>query len=160
MPIGEPDVKQEGSDLTILTIGATLYRALEAAKTLQEEHGRSCEVIDARSIVPFKLREGDRFGKEDGRILLASDACEARELPADIGREDQPVNCFTIWMHPGRRRRAQLDNAGGMRSRTASSRSRRTSWMPCTKHIERSCPIHSEKSDRLTRTASTRELGI
>ncbi len=31
VPVGEPAVKRAGSDLTILTIGATLYRALEAA---------------------------------------------------------------------------------------------------------------------------------
>jgi len=34
IPIGEPDVKKKGSDLTILTIGATLYKALEAAEIL------------------------------------------------------------------------------------------------------------------------------
>ena len=32
IPLGEPDIKREGKDVTILTIGATLYRALEAAK--------------------------------------------------------------------------------------------------------------------------------
>ena len=34
IPIGEPDIKREGSDVTILSIGATLYRALDAAKIL------------------------------------------------------------------------------------------------------------------------------
>jgi 2-oxoisovalerate dehydrogenase E1 component len=53
VPLGEPDIKKEGSDLTILTVGATLYRALDAAKILEEQHNLSCEVIDARSIVPF-----------------------------------------------------------------------------------------------------------
>ena len=57
VPFGEPDVKKTGGDLTILTIGATLYRALEAAKTLEEKHGLSCEVIDARSIVPFNYEK-------------------------------------------------------------------------------------------------------
>jgi 2-oxoisovalerate dehydrogenase E1 component len=53
VPIGTPDVKQRGDDLTILTVGATLYRALEAAKTLKETYGITTEVIDARSLVPF-----------------------------------------------------------------------------------------------------------
>ena len=53
IPFGEPDVKRKGSDVTILTIGATLYRALEAADQLQEKYGMSAEVIDARSMVPF-----------------------------------------------------------------------------------------------------------
>src|SRR5690606_7163705 len=53
IPFGEPDVKRVGTDVTILTIGATLYRALEAADQLQEKYGMSAEVIDARSLVPF-----------------------------------------------------------------------------------------------------------
>jgi 2-oxoisovalerate dehydrogenase E1 component len=74
--LGEPDIKKEGSDLTFLTIGATLYRALEAAKTLEEKYGISVEVIDARSIVPFNYEKVVESVKKTGRILLCSDACE------------------------------------------------------------------------------------
>jgi len=73
---GDPDVKKAGKDLTILTIGATLYRALEAAKILEEQHGISCEVIDARSIVPFNYEPVIESVKKTRKILLASDACE------------------------------------------------------------------------------------
>jgi 2-oxoisovalerate dehydrogenase E1 component len=76
IPLGEPDIKKEGSDLTILTIGATLYRALEAAKTLETKYGVSCEVIDARTIVPFDYAKVIESVKKTGKILLASDACE------------------------------------------------------------------------------------
>jgi 2-oxoisovalerate dehydrogenase E1 component len=40
--IGEPDVKKAGSDITILTIGAVLYRAMDAAKVLEEKYGLIC----------------------------------------------------------------------------------------------------------------------
>jgi 2-oxoisovalerate dehydrogenase E1 component len=76
IPFGEPDIKKTGKDLTILTIGATLYRALEAAKTLEEKHGLSVEVIDARSIVPFNYDLVLASVKKTRKILLASDACE------------------------------------------------------------------------------------
>ena len=76
IPLGEPDIKRVGSDLTILTVGATLYRALEAAKTLEADYGLSCEVIDARSIVPFDYEKVVASVKKTGKILLASDACE------------------------------------------------------------------------------------
>jgi 2-oxoisovalerate dehydrogenase E1 component len=76
VPLGEPDVKKTGKDLTLLTIGATLYRALEAAKILEEKHGISCEVIDARSVVPFNYDKVIESVKKTRRILLASDACE------------------------------------------------------------------------------------
>jgi len=75
-PIGEPDIKRVGNDLTILTVGATLYRALEAAKTLDKEYGISAEIIDARSIVPFDYSIVLESVKKTGRILLCSDACE------------------------------------------------------------------------------------
>ncbi len=74
IPIGEPDVKREGNDLTILTIGSTLYVALEAAKTLEEKYGISAEVIDARSMVPFNYELVLKSLKKTGRIVLASDA--------------------------------------------------------------------------------------
>jgi 2-oxoisovalerate dehydrogenase E1 component len=76
VPIGEPDVKKPGRDLTILTIGATLYRALEAARTLEQQYQISCEVIDARSLVPFNYEKVIASVKKTRRILLASDACE------------------------------------------------------------------------------------
>ncbi len=76
IPFGEPDIKRVGKDLTILTIGATLYRALPAADELAEKHGISCEVIDARSIVPFDYQKVIESVKKTGKILLTSDACE------------------------------------------------------------------------------------
>ena len=76
VPFGEPDVKKVGQDLTILTVGATLYRALEAAKQLEEKWGISCEVIDARSIVPFNYAKVIESVKKTRKILLTSDACE------------------------------------------------------------------------------------
>jgi 2-oxoisovalerate dehydrogenase E1 component beta subunit len=52
VPIGKADVKREGSDLTIVTYGAMVYRALEAAEELAVK-GTSIEVVDLRSIVPM-----------------------------------------------------------------------------------------------------------
>lgn len=76
IPLGEPDVKRAGSDLTILTLGATLYRALEAAELLQNKYQLSAEVIDARSVVPFDYTKVIESVKKTGKILLAGDACE------------------------------------------------------------------------------------
>jgi len=74
--IGEPDVKKVGSDITILTIGATLYRAIDAAKELEEKYGLSAEIIDARTIVPFNYEKVLESVKKTGRVVLVSDACE------------------------------------------------------------------------------------
>ena len=73
--IGEPDVKLAGDDITILTVGATLYPALEAAKQLKDLYGISAEVIDARSLVPFNYEKVLESVKKTGKIVVASDAC-------------------------------------------------------------------------------------
>jgi 2-oxoisovalerate dehydrogenase E1 component len=86
IPLGEPDVKREGEDVTILTIGATLYRAMEAADQLQEKYGMSAEIIDARSLVPFNYELVLESLKKTGRILLVSDASERGSYLKDLAQ--------------------------------------------------------------------------
>ena len=86
IPFGEPDVKREGKDITILTIGATLYRALEAAGELEEKYGMSAEIIDARSLVPFNYDLVLKSLKKTGRILLVSDASERGSYLKDMAQ--------------------------------------------------------------------------
>jgi 2-oxoisovalerate dehydrogenase E1 component len=74
--MGEPAVRRTGQDLTIVTIGATLYRALDAADILEDEYGLSSEVIDARFINPLNYQKIITSVKKTGRIVLASDACQ------------------------------------------------------------------------------------
>ena len=74
IPFGEPDVKKTGSDLTILTVGYTLYPALEAAKILEAKYGMSVEVIDARCLVPFNYEKVVESVKKTGKCIVASDA--------------------------------------------------------------------------------------
>ena len=91
--IGEPDVKRVGSDITILTIGATLYKAVEAAKILSEKYGVEAEIIDARSIVPFNYEKVVESVKKTGRIILASDACTRGSILNDMARNISEL-CF------------------------------------------------------------------
>lgn len=82
--IGEPDIKRVGSDVTILSIGAVLYRALDAAKILDEKYGISAEIIDARSIVPFNYTPVIESVKKTGRIIIVGDACERGSVMRDM----------------------------------------------------------------------------
>ena len=75
-PEGEPAVRREGTDLTIATVGATLYRALEAASTLEEKYGLSAEVIDLRFVTPLNYDRLVESVRKTGRLVLASDAVE------------------------------------------------------------------------------------
>ena len=82
--MGDPDVKKEGKDITILTVGAVLYRALEAAKTLEEKYGISAEVIDTRSIVPFDYTKVIESVKKTGKIVIVGDAVERGSIMKDM----------------------------------------------------------------------------
>ena len=73
--LGEPAVRRTGTDLTIITVGATLYVALQTAARL-EVLGVSAEVIDARFINPLNFDPIIASVRKTGRVLLASDACE------------------------------------------------------------------------------------
>jgi 2-oxoisovalerate dehydrogenase E1 component len=84
VPFGEPDVKRVGSDVTILTIGAVLYRAMEAAQKLQDEYGISAEVIDTRSIVPFNYEKVLESVKKTGRIIIVGDAVDRNSVMRDM----------------------------------------------------------------------------
>ena len=84
IPFGEPDVKKSGSDITILTIGHTLYPALQAAQVLEEQYGMSAEVIDARCLVPFNYEPVVESVKKTGKVIVASDACSRGSFLNDM----------------------------------------------------------------------------
>jgi 2-oxoisovalerate dehydrogenase E1 component len=84
VPFGEPAKRRDGSDITIITVGATLYRALEAADSLQEKYGMSADVFDCRSINPLDYDALVESVKKTGRVLLSSDAWERGSVMQDI----------------------------------------------------------------------------
>ncbi len=53
IPLGVADLKRQGSDLSLIAHGRSVLHALEAAETLQKEHGISCDVLDLRTIRPL-----------------------------------------------------------------------------------------------------------
>lgn len=53
IPFGKAKVVKEGKDLSIITYGATVPRALQAAQRLEREHGVSAELIDLRTLSPY-----------------------------------------------------------------------------------------------------------
>jgi 2-oxoisovalerate dehydrogenase E1 component len=54
IPLGKPEVINEGSDITLVTYGSSVRIAQDAVKTL-ENHGISVEVIDVQTLIPFDI---------------------------------------------------------------------------------------------------------
>src|SRR6185436_10575942 len=53
IPFGKAKTVREGSDVTLVTYGATVYRSLVAARKIAEETGKEVELIDLRSLAPY-----------------------------------------------------------------------------------------------------------
>ncbi len=53
VPFGKAKILQPGTDLTVITYGAVVPRALQAAQKLEREHGVKAELIDLRCLNPF-----------------------------------------------------------------------------------------------------------
>jgi 2-oxoisovalerate dehydrogenase E1 component len=86
IPFGEPDIKRKGDDITILSIGATLYPAIKVADILKEKYNLTAEVIDARSLVPFNYEPVINSVKKTGRIILTSDASARGSFLKDMAQ--------------------------------------------------------------------------
>lgn len=71
--IGKAQVLHEGSDLTIIGAGETVWYALEAAKILEEFHGVKARVLDCSSIKPFDHEAVKKAARETGRIITVEE---------------------------------------------------------------------------------------
>ncbi|MGN8799297.1 alpha-ketoacid dehydrogenase subunit alpha/beta [Candidatus Merdisoma sp. HCP28S3_D10] len=84
--MGDVDIITEGSDVTILTVGATLYRAYDAVKELKEKYGISAELINLHSLVPLDYTKILESVKKTGKVVLASDACARGSFLDDVAK--------------------------------------------------------------------------
>lgn len=93
IPFGDVNVIQTGKDVTILTIGAVLYRAVEAAKELKDKYGMEAEIINLHSLVPLDYTKIVESVKKTGRVVLVSDACARGSFLDDVARNITEL-CF------------------------------------------------------------------
>jgi len=93
LEIGGVNVVRTGKDVTILTIGATLYKATEAAEILKEKYGMEAEIINLYSLTPLDYTEIIKSVRKTGRVVLASDACARGTFLNDIAQNITEL-CF------------------------------------------------------------------
>jgi 2-oxoisovalerate dehydrogenase E1 component len=84
IPFGKAKVVREGSDVSIVTYGATVFRSMVAAKKVEEEHGISAEVIDLRSLSPYDWETISRSIQKTSKVLVVYEDAESWGYGAEI----------------------------------------------------------------------------
>jgi 2-oxoisovalerate dehydrogenase E1 component len=71
IPFGKAHVAREGTDVTVITYGAVVQRAVVAAKALEESDGIRAEVIDLRSLNPVDWETIEASVRKTNKVLVA-----------------------------------------------------------------------------------------
>jgi 2-oxoisovalerate dehydrogenase E1 component len=71
IPFGKAKIVQPGTDLTVITYGAVVPRALQAAQRIGREHGVRVELIDLRCLNPFDWETIAASVSKTNRVLVA-----------------------------------------------------------------------------------------
>jgi 2-oxoisovalerate dehydrogenase E1 component len=111
IPFGKAKIVREGTDVTVVTYGATVHRAFTAANQIAEETGLSVEVIDLRTLSPWDRETVFASVKKTSRVIVAYEDSESwgygAELVAAIADE-----CFP-WLDAPVKRVASSDTYVG-----------------------------------------------
>jgi 2-oxoisovalerate dehydrogenase E1 component len=100
VPFGKAAITKTGKDLTVITYGAVVPRALEAARRMEREFGVDVEVIDLRSLSPYDWDAIATSVKKTSKVMVAHEDMQSwgygAEIAARIGDElfhdlDAPV---------------------------------------------------------------------
>jgi len=90
VPLSKARVHREGSDLTVVSYGLTLYTALQVASKLSEE-GIEAEVIEPRTLYPLDKETILDSARKTGKFLVISEAnltgSVSGEIAAIVARE-------------------------------------------------------------------------
>jgi 2-oxoisovalerate dehydrogenase E1 component len=84
IPFGKARIARAGSDISLITYGATVQRSIVAARTVEEEHGLSVEVIDLRSLNPYDWNAITESVKKTNKVLVVHEDTESWGYGAEI----------------------------------------------------------------------------
>jgi pyruvate/2-oxoglutarate/acetoin dehydrogenase E1 component len=83
IPLGKSQIRREGTDITIITLGMDVYRSLAAADILDSE-GISVEVLDLRTVSPLDKDMIRERAALTGRVLVVDEDYRAFGLSGEI----------------------------------------------------------------------------
>jgi pyruvate/2-oxoglutarate/acetoin dehydrogenase E1 component len=83
-PIGQARLARTGTDLTIVTYSAMVWKALEAAEQIAQEDGASIEVLDLRSLVPMDDAAIMQSVKKTNKVLIVHEDTRTGGVAGEI----------------------------------------------------------------------------
>ncbi|MHB1096927.1 MAG: alpha-ketoacid dehydrogenase subunit alpha/beta [Gemmatimonadaceae bacterium] len=107
IPFGKAKVLREGTDVTVVTYGATVQRALAAANQAADAGGPSVEVIDLRTLSPWDQEAVYASVRKTGRVIVAYEDSISWGYGAEIAARIAD-ECFA-WLDAPVRRVASQD---------------------------------------------------
>jgi 2-oxoisovalerate dehydrogenase E1 component len=84
VPFGKAAIARAGTDVTIITYGALVPRALQAAQKAEREHGIQTEVIDLRTLSPYDWEAIATSVKKTSRVIVAYEDTKSWGYGAEI----------------------------------------------------------------------------
>jgi pyruvate dehydrogenase E1 component beta subunit len=84
IPFGEANIAREGKDVTIVSYGLTVNRALEAAEKLARKDRVEAEVIDLRTLSPIDWDTVLESVESTGRLVVVDEANPRCSLASDV----------------------------------------------------------------------------
>ena len=111
IPFGKAKIVREGTDITVVTYGATVQRALVAANQIAEEGGPSVEVIDLRTLQPWDQEAVYASVRKTGRVIVGYEDSMSWGYGAEIAARIAD-DCFA-WLDAPVKRVASTDTFVG-----------------------------------------------
>ena len=84
IPFGKARIVHSGDDLTVVTYGAVVPRALQAINKLERDHGIHAELLDLRSLSPYDWDSIKASVGKTSRVLVAYEDCLSWGYGAEI----------------------------------------------------------------------------
>lgn len=94
IPFGMADIKHEGKDVTIVATSYMVYKALEAAKILENEFGIGADVVDPRTLVPLDIDTIIRSVCKTKHLLIIYEAFERGGIGGEIAAQIADSEAF------------------------------------------------------------------
>ena len=83
IPLGQSDVKREGTDITVIAYGAMVEEGLQAADQMSEQ-GIEVELVDLRTLYPLDTETFLTSAKKTGKVLIVHEASQVCGIGAEI----------------------------------------------------------------------------